>query len=267
MNDIDLRENDIKMENKEISCNEAELLIGSKLDGELDEAEKAILDAHISTCKHCHDELVKLEKTVTLLNKSALTPPAALYSSVMNKIRSEKKSRDIFVRRLGTACAAAFVFVMACAMLLPRFINGVDSDDVISEHGVKSRIVDGTVDIRNETEAVILSSFLSDAKIEIGGTEYKLARIQVGTIAVVCEADKCFAYDLKDGTRIYLSDLVDGAESTDFEFTEKGILTDGKNVISWDKISDFAKEKYAMTSSPSVLDHASAAGYEFIIVE
>ena len=264
---IDLRKNNSKMGNKEINCNEAALLIESKLDEELDESSKAILDAHVSTCKHCRDELVKMEKTVSLLKEGALIPPKTLYSSVMNKISSEKKSRSVFVRRLGTACAAAFVFIMACAMLLPRFVDGVNSNNDITAHGVKSKIVDGITDKENEAGAVVLSSFLSDAKIEINGTEYQLAKIQVGTIALVLKADEYFAYDLRDGTRVELSDLVTDEEGSVFEFTKEGIALESGRVILWDSVPDSVKEEYAMTSTPLVLDRARASGYEFIIVE
>ncbi|MBR6603126.1 MAG: zf-HC2 domain-containing protein, partial [Clostridia bacterium] len=182
------------MEENKISCTEAAALMEKYLDGELDTQGEAALKSHIASCEACFSEFEKLKKTTELLKESALEPPAELYGAVMKKINAEKKKKNLFIRRAGTVCAAALIFVVASVYMMPKFLGGdnVYSPDGISLHNVKSSESDMSVYDGTDGGGMIACSLLSELEIRNGayfkigeyknGTPLKLAKVQMGTL-------------------------------------------------------------------------------------
>jgi len=90
------------------------------LDGELDNTERAVLEAHLATCGHCYATLGELRQVVARAQSLADTPPATdLWPDIAREIRREQAParRDRPVRRrfsltVGQLLAASVALVL-----------------------------------------------------------------------------------------------------------------------------------------------------------
>jgi anti-sigma factor RsiW len=90
------------------------------LDGELDNTERAVLEAHLATCGHCYATLGELRQVVARAQSLADTPPATdLWPDIAREIRREQAParRDRPVHRrfsltVGQLLAASVALVL-----------------------------------------------------------------------------------------------------------------------------------------------------------
>src|SRR6266851_453078 len=90
------------------------------LDGELDDTERAVLEAHLATCGHCYATLGELRQVVARAQSLADTPPATdLWPDIAREIRRAQAParRDRPVRRrfsltVGQLLAASIALVL-----------------------------------------------------------------------------------------------------------------------------------------------------------
>src|SRR2546422_1814555 len=90
------------------------------IDGELDNTERAALEAHLATCGQCYATLAELRQVVARAQSLEDTPPATdLWTGIAREIRREQTPprRDRLVRRrfsltVGQLLAASIALVM-----------------------------------------------------------------------------------------------------------------------------------------------------------
>ncbi len=285
------------MENEEIkiNCTCAEELMGEYIDGELSAQKKAALESHLSSCERCRKDFEKLEKTVALLGDAAKDVPEELYGSVMAKIGSNKKRKTVLWRRLGTVCAAAFVFVAASVYMLPKFAGEADNmaaEGYIAEDASyystnsNSKSLDAVPGEETEDNThIVICSFSSDAEIasfDQKNSAIKITDVQAGALALTYDG----AYDLRSASRVYLEDIFGDIEylneyikdtyakesklagDENFEFSARGVNINGTYVIPWKMIPDESIEKYMLDKTPMIIDHIiDKAEYETVIIK
>lgn|GEM_PF-4295434 len=96
-------------------CEKAQELIGCQLDGELADADKARLEAHLASCPAC-TAYRDLLADIALERKD---PPASLLPNVMDAVRKAPRPKNVLARRwaTGAVAAAACLAVIALASL------------------------------------------------------------------------------------------------------------------------------------------------------
>ena len=103
-----------------MDCERARALISAQLDGELSAAEAAALQAHLETCADCREERRWMQQLDAALPAYELEPPAQLHDAVMQRIRSEGKTkkRRVWIPAAAIAAAAALVLLAGRAGLI-----------------------------------------------------------------------------------------------------------------------------------------------------
>lgn len=115
-----------------ISCKEVEPLLDAYLDGELDGAQRPLIERHLATCQPCQAKLEEIRKLVSLLGSLPhLRPPRDIVGSMPDVIESKSKDNLIRLRRfvwpsIGVAAAAIVVALAA------RNIIGSSSQETLA---------------------------------------------------------------------------------------------------------------------------------------
>jgi hypothetical protein len=98
--------------------------LGAYVIGALDDAERALLDAHLAGCAECRDELERLLPLPRYLACVAAeeaerfdSPPAGLFTRLSAAVRSER--RRLVRRRIAGLAAVAMTVAVAAAAVLP----------------------------------------------------------------------------------------------------------------------------------------------------
>ena len=100
-----------------MDCRTAERLISLQADGQLIQAESAELAAHMADCRACaYEHLLqeRLSRTLREIGRAEIEAPAELRSSVMNRLRQERRSPLKYIPaawRKSVAAAAALLFI------------------------------------------------------------------------------------------------------------------------------------------------------------
>lgn len=102
-----------------MNCEEALQLISEELDGELDEARRALLEEHLSSCEDCRNARQALSQIDDALRQTQLDAPPELQDRVMRSIRREKRrKRFAWIPAAGLAAAAALAIILSGTHLL-----------------------------------------------------------------------------------------------------------------------------------------------------
>jgi anti-sigma factor RsiW len=120
------------------ACNDQELLLGALVDGELDAANIALLEAHVGRCEGCRGELDRLQAVHNLLGRDGVRygAPETLARRVRAipelSVRPANESRvpRWIVPALGGAIAAS----LAMVTLLPPSSQSVIDEELVSSH-------------------------------------------------------------------------------------------------------------------------------------
>jgi putative zinc finger protein len=99
-------------------CSRLRLSLGVYVLGAIEPAERAEVDAHLSVCRRCRDELASLAGLPAMLGRvteeqveQLAPPPAELLESVLTRAADESRARRRRERVLWIAAAAALVVV------------------------------------------------------------------------------------------------------------------------------------------------------------
>jgi anti-sigma factor RsiW len=118
--------------NAEVQCSQV-LLLQAELDGELDAAEAAALEAHKATCPFCADAGRKLEQARRLVGGvQRFAAPAKLRDDIRRRLRSVDDSRSagrlakVRYALLGGTAGALAAGLLAFALLVPPGQRTVD---------------------------------------------------------------------------------------------------------------------------------------------
>lgn len=108
-----------------MNCDQALEAISAKLDGELDAAQQAALEAHLQSCQACRAVYETLQTVDVILPDTQLEPPKALRDGVMQAIHAEQKKkmsrRWVPVAVIGVAAATALVLGSVGLVEMPGF--------------------------------------------------------------------------------------------------------------------------------------------------
>ena len=106
-------------------------LLSGRLDGRLDEREQAALQAHLSGCAECRQELAELEATVGLLRRQPQIEPPRSFALAYAPLREAAIPRLLrTVRTLQVATGAAALVLVA---LVTADLTGVTGESATQQ--------------------------------------------------------------------------------------------------------------------------------------
>ena len=125
---------------RSFSCEDIAEDISAYLDGELEDAATEALEEHLAECDECRALYTALKKASDEVSSAFVAVPPELHSSIMNRIREEKKKSvptgkfNSKMRRLGALCGAGAVAVICLAVLGgPIMKGGMAMDNMASK--------------------------------------------------------------------------------------------------------------------------------------
>src|SRR3982750_1150907 len=116
-----------------------ELLLGGLLDGELDAANVAMVEAHVARCEGCRQELERLHAVRNLLRSDGVrqVAPQSLSRRIaaLPEFESPRAVNDNqLLRWLGPGALGAIAASLAMVTLLPPGANSVVDQEIVSSH-------------------------------------------------------------------------------------------------------------------------------------
>lgn len=120
------------------ACVDQELLIGGLVDGELDAANVAMVEAHVARCEGCREELERLQALRNLLAGDGVrhSAPEALATRVgaMPELAPKAANDNRLLRWLGPGFAGALAASLAMVLLVPGSGEAGLDQQLISSH-------------------------------------------------------------------------------------------------------------------------------------
>jgi len=120
------------------ACVDQELLLGALVDGELDAANTALVEAHVSRCDGCREQLERLQATRNLLRGEGVrhAAPAALASRIaaLPELQPKAANDNRVLRWLGPGAVGAIAAALAMVMVLPSATETVVDQELVSSH-------------------------------------------------------------------------------------------------------------------------------------
>jgi anti-sigma factor RsiW len=120
------------------ACADQELLLGGLVDGELDAANVAMVEAHVARCEGCREELERLQAVRTLLRSEAVRhrAPEALSRRVASlpELAPKAANANRVPRWLAPALGGALAASLATVAILPSASSSVVEEELISSH-------------------------------------------------------------------------------------------------------------------------------------
>src|SRR5579884_2490976 len=120
------------------ACVDQELLLGPLVDGELDAANVAMVEAHVARCEGCREELERLQALRNLLRSGGVrhTAPESLARRVaaMPELAPRAANDNRILRWLGPGVVGALAASLALVTLLPPGADTVVDQELVSDH-------------------------------------------------------------------------------------------------------------------------------------
>jgi anti-sigma factor RsiW len=120
------------------ACVDQELLIGGLVDGELDAANAALVEAHVTRCEGCRNELERLEAMRNLLGRNELRhiAPESLVKrlAAMDELAPKAANENRLQRWLAPGLVGAIAASLAMVTLLPAGTETLVDQELISSH-------------------------------------------------------------------------------------------------------------------------------------
>jgi anti-sigma factor RsiW len=120
------------------ACADQELLLGGLVDGELDAANTALVEAHVARCDGCREELERLQAVRAMLGSDAVRYSAP--QSLANRIAalpelSRKAANDNrLLRWLAPGAVGALAASLAFVAFVPLSSQSVVDEELVSSH-------------------------------------------------------------------------------------------------------------------------------------
>lgn len=122
-----------------MTCDETRPLLNALRDGELDAAQKAVVEAHLGTCALCREDLERMADLGDAIRGSRLAAPAHLRQNVVFALRSaayvEKRQTPIQRKQWAIAAAAVLVAGLASA---PFIVNARNAKEALAAEMVSA---------------------------------------------------------------------------------------------------------------------------------
>ena len=120
------------------ACMDQELLLGALVDGELDAANVALVEAHAARCDGCREELERLQATRGLLAGAGIrhAAPASLVARIeaMPEIGEHPGERHRLPGWLAPGAIGAIAATVAMVTLVPPSSQSVLDEQLVSSH-------------------------------------------------------------------------------------------------------------------------------------
>lgn len=119
------------------ACADQELLLGGLVDGELDAANTALIEAHVARCDGCREELERLQAVRSLLSAQGVRhemPEAVVrHIASLPELSAAPAPRRI-PAWLGPAVGGALAASLAMVLLLPTGSQSIVDQEIVSDH-------------------------------------------------------------------------------------------------------------------------------------
>ena len=120
------------------ACTDQELLLGALVDGELDAANTALVEAHAGRCEGCRGELDRLQAVRNLLGRDGVRydAPEALARRVraLPELSAKPANENRVPRWIAPALGGAIAASLALVTLLPPASQSVVDEELVSSH-------------------------------------------------------------------------------------------------------------------------------------
>jgi anti-sigma factor RsiW len=120
------------------ACVDQELLLGGLVDGELDAANTALIEAHVARCEGCREELERLQAVRSLVAADGVrhAAPETLVQRInsLPELSSRRTSDNRLPGWLAPGLAGAIAASLAMVTLLPLATQSAVDQQLVSSH-------------------------------------------------------------------------------------------------------------------------------------
>jgi anti-sigma factor RsiW len=120
------------------ACVDQELLLGGLVDGELDAANTALVEAHVARCEGCREELERLQAVRSLVAADGVrhAAPDTLVRRIaeLPELSPERPSRNWLPGWLVPGVAGALAASLAMVTLVPPATQSAVDEQLVSSH-------------------------------------------------------------------------------------------------------------------------------------
>jgi anti-sigma factor RsiW len=120
------------------ACVDQELLLGGLIDGELDAANTALVEAHVARCDHCREQLDRLQAARNLLRSEGVrhSAPEALASRIaaLPELELKGANDNRLLRWFGPGAVGAVAAALAMVTVLPSNTETLVDQELVSSH-------------------------------------------------------------------------------------------------------------------------------------
>jgi anti-sigma factor RsiW len=120
------------------ACVDQELLLGGLVDGELDAANTALVEAHVARCDGCRDELERLQAFRSLLGSEGVRyiAPETLRQRIaaLPELSPKTGNRNWLPGWLAPGFAGALAATLAFVVFVPTSSQSVVDEEIVSSH-------------------------------------------------------------------------------------------------------------------------------------
>jgi len=123
------------------ACADQELLLGGLVDGELDAANTALVEAHVGRCEGCREELERLQAVRSLLGAEGVrhSSPAGLEQRILALPELSLK-RSGARSRLPGWLAPALAGALAASLAMIAFVNPLQQQSALDDQLISSHV-------------------------------------------------------------------------------------------------------------------------------
>jgi anti-sigma factor RsiW len=140
------------------ACVDQELLLGALVDGELDAANVALLEAHAARCDGCREELERLDAVKGLLATEGVRhgAPDALVARIeaLPEIAEKPVRRNWLPGWLAPGAVGAIAATLAMVTLVPPSSQSVLDEQLVSSH-VRSLQPGHLIDVQTTNQHIV----------------------------------------------------------------------------------------------------------------
>ena len=140
------------------ACADQELMLGGLVDGELDAAHTALVEAHVARCEGCRAELERLEAVRSLLKSDGVRHPApdSLKQRIagLPELAPRAANENRLASWLAPGLAGAVAASVALLTLLPPVSQSVVEEQLVSSH-VRSLQPGHLTDVQTTSQHIV----------------------------------------------------------------------------------------------------------------
>ena len=180
------------------ACADQELLLGGLVDGELDAANTALVEAHVARCDGCREELERLQAVRSMLTSEGVryAAPQSLANriAILPELSPKAANDNRLLRWVGPGAVGALAASLAFLAFVPPSSQSVVDEELVSSH-VRSLQPGHLTDVQTTNQHIVKPWFngkidfsppvpeLADAGFPLAGG--RLDSIEGKTVAAI----------------------------------------------------------------------------------